>query len=165
MKSNDDWKTREKNYHKKRLYELLNYDKNHHLELLTNLTDPSNSKLCSYSAILLDQVNWEIQNQYLELLKMYLEEEIELWVFKTEFFERYTSAENVAQVLISNRILLSPDERSLEFGKLLSQIENACESESDNSVNFETDEEIVSVEFRILIENIYLEIQKILKKN
>ena len=60
------------NWKKKRRYELLNYDKKRHLELLNQQGDESKSKLRIYFTILIDQLNWEIRDQYLKLLEDYM---------------------------------------------------------------------------------------------
>ena len=51
---------------KKRRYELLNYDKKRHLELLNQQDEEVESKLRTYSIILIDHLNWEIRDQYLK---------------------------------------------------------------------------------------------------
>jgi hypothetical protein len=103
---------------KKRRYELLNYDKKRHLELLNQQGDEFESKLRTYSIILIDHLNWEIRDQYLELLDNYMEAKIDSFNFRIAFCERYESIEKVADLLESNRVLLSPDQNSLNFGDL-----------------------------------------------
>lgn len=72
----------------------------------------------------------------------------------------HESIEKVAAVLKSNRVFLSPDENSLDFGDLLSEIEDYCRAYSDNSERFQKKFEIGDVEFRTLIERIYLQMAK-----
>jgi hypothetical protein len=67
--------------------------------------------------------------------------------FRIRFCERYESIEKVADLLKSNRVLLSPDENSLDFGDLLSEIDSCCKAYSDVS-----------------IEKIYFKIQNFLKE-
>jgi len=151
----------EKKYQKlneKRRYELLNYDKKRHLELLNQQGNEFESKLRTYSIILLDHLNWEIRDQYLELLENYIEEKIDGGNFRVAFCERYESIEKVADLLESNRVLLSPDKNSFNFGDLLSKIYNCCQAYSDDPEPFRNKFEIGDVEFRILIEKIYLKI-------
>ena len=60
-----------KNFKKEKLNEFLNYDKKLHLELLKDsedLTGELRLKFLHYSAIQFNHLNWEIQDQYLELL-------------------------------------------------------------------------------------------------
>jgi len=74
-----------------RRYELLNYDKKQHLELLNQQGDEFKSKLLNYSIILIDHLNWEIRDQYLELLENYMEEKEDILNFRIRFCERYES--------------------------------------------------------------------------
>jgi hypothetical protein len=149
---------------KKRRYELLNYDKKRHLELLNQQDEEVESKLRTYSIILIDHLNWEIRDQYLKLLENYMEEKSDSSNFRIRFCERYESIEKVAELLKSNRVLLSPDKNSLNFGDLLSKIDNCCKAYSDDPEPFRNEFEIGDVEFRISIEKIYLKIQNFLKE-
>ena len=153
---------------KKRRYELLNYDKKLHYKLLTQqgavLNDELNSRLRTYSIILIDHLNWEIRDQYLELLDKFLEKKIDSFNFRIAFCERYESIEKVANLLESNRVLLSPDKNSLDFGDLLSKIDNCCQAYSDDPEPFRNKFEIGDVEFRTSIEKIYLKIQNFLNQ-
>ena len=148
------------NFNKKRRYELLNYDKKRHLELLNKQGDEFKSKLRTYSSILTDHLNWEIRDQYLELLDNYREEKIDNFNFRIRFCERYESIEKVADLLESNRVLLSPDKNSLNFGNILEEIDDYCKAYSEDPEPFRSKFDIGEVEFRILIEKIYLKIQK-----
>ena len=159
-----DLEKKYQNLNKKRRYELLNYDKKRHLELLNQQGDEFKSKLRTYSIILIDHLNWEIRDQYLELLENYMEGKIDSFNFIMKFEERYESIEKVADLLKSNRVLLSPDENSLDFGDLLSEIDSCCKVYSDDPEPFRNKFEIGDVEFRISIEKIYLKIQNFLKE-
>ncbi len=146
-----------------RRYELLNYDKKQHLELLNQQGDEFKSKLLNYSIILIDHLNWEIRDQYLELLKNYMKEKSDSFTFRSRFSERYESIEKVADLLKSNRVLLSPDENSLDFGDLLEEIESCCKAYGgDDPEPFRNKWEMGEVEFRTSIEKIYLKIKNFL---
>lgn len=152
---------------KKRQHELLGYEKKRHLELLNQqgeLNDELNSKLRIYSIILIDHLNWEIQDQYLELLDKFMEKKINIFNFRNAFCERYTSIEQVADVLESNRVFLSPNQKSLEFGDLLAKIENCCQAYSGDPEPFRNKFEIGDVEFRTSVEKTYFQMKKFLKK-
>jgi len=151
-------------WNKKRRYELLNYDKKYHRKLLNKQDNESKSKLLSYSIILIDHLNWEIRDQYLELLENYSDEKISTSNFQIRFCERYESIEKVAGILESNRVLLSPDKNSLSFGDLLSGITSCCSVYSNDPEPFRNEFEIGEVEFRISIGKIYLKIQECLKE-
>lgn len=157
-----DLEKKYQNFNIERRYELLNYDKKRHLELLNQQGDEFNSKLLTYSVILIDHLNWEIRDQYLELLENYMEEKRDSFNFRIRFCERYESIEKVADLLESNRVLLSPDENSLDFGDLLSEIYSCCKDYSDDPEPFRNEFEIGDVEFRTSIEKIYLKIQNFL---
>ena len=65
-------------------------------ELLNEQGDEFESKLQTYSIILIDQLNWEIRDQYLQLLKNYKEDDS--FDFRIRFCERYESIEKVADL-------------------------------------------------------------------
>ena len=149
---------------KKRRYELLNYDKKRHLELLNQQGDEFKSKLRTYSIILIDHLNWEIRDQYLELLDKFIDKKIDSFNFRIRFCERYESIEKVADLLQSNRVLLSPDKNSLNFGDLLSKIDNCCKAYSDDPEPFRNKFEIADAEFTILMEKIYFQMKGFLNE-
>lgn len=152
------------NWKKKRRYELLNYDKKRHLELLNQQGDESKSKLRIYFTILIDQLNWEIRDQYLKLLEDYMEKKIDGFNFRIKFCERYESIGKIANQLQSNLVFLSPDENSLYFGDLLANIDSCCQAYSgDVGPFFKSGFEIGDLEFETSIKKIYLEIQNLLK--
>lgn len=126
----------ENKYQKEKRYRLLNYDKKRHLELLNKQGNKFDPKLRPYSIILINQLNWEIRDQYLELLENYTEKKIDSSNFRIRFSERYESIEKVADLLKSNRVLLSPDEKSLDFGDLLSEINNCSKAYGDDPEPF-----------------------------
>lgn len=155
------------NLNKENRYELLNYDKKRHIELLNKQNkqgDEFEPKLRTDSIILFDHLNWEIRDQYLELLENYKKKKIDICKFRIQFFERYESVEKVADVLKSHRVLLSPDKNSLNFGDLLSEIDDSCKVYSNDPEPFRNKFEIGDVEFRISIEKIYFKIQKYLNE-
>ena len=164
----------DQNLNKKKPSELLNYDKKTHLELLKDsedlkqqgkvLRDELQLKFLHYSAILVNHLNWEIRDQYLELLNKFIEKKIDILKFRIAFCERYESIEKVADLLKSNRVLLSPNENSLDFGDLLSKIYDCCQAYSNDPEPFRNKFEIGDVEFTTSIEKIYLKIQKFIKE-
>ena len=98
------------------------------------------------------------------MLDKFIDKKIDSFNFRIAFCERYESIEKVADLLKSNRVLLSPDKNSLNFGDLLSKIDNCCKAYSDDPEPFRNKFEIGDVEFRISIEKIYLKIQKYLNE-
>ena len=156
-----------KNFKKEKLYEFLNYDKKLHLELLKDsedLTGELRLKFLHYSAIQFNYLNWEIRDQYLELLGKFVEKKIDSFNFRVGFSERYQSIEKVADLLKSNRVLLSPDQNSLEFGDLLAKIDNSCKAYCDDPEPFRNKFEIGDAEFTILMEEIYFQMKDFLNE-
>lgn len=150
------------NLNKKKHYKLLNYDKKRHLELLNKQSEESQLKLRDYWIILFDHLNWEIRDQYLQLLEDYREDKLDILNFRYKFCERYDSIQKAADYLKSNRVLLSPDKKSINFGDLLLEINVCCNVYSNDPEPFRNEFEIDDVEFRISIEKFYLEIQNYL---
>ena len=69
------------------------------------LSDKLLLKVLHYSAILVNHLNWEIRDQYLELLNKFIEKKMDIIKFRIAFCERYESIEKVADLLESNRVL------------------------------------------------------------
>lgn len=144
----------------------LKNSKKEHFKLLelkdsNSLTKQDQSKLRSYSAILDNQVNWEIREQYFEILKDFVEEKISFSIFQFLFNERYDESQEICDFLESNCCLLSPDEKSLKFADFLSQIfwswKELTEPYDDRSFDLEKAE----IEFKNSMQKIYLELQKL----
>ena len=156
-----------KNFKKEKLYQFLNYDKKLNLELLKDsedLTGELRLKFLHYSAIQFNYLNWEIRDQYLELLGKFVEKKIDSFNFRVGFSERYQSIEKVADLLKSNRVLLSPDQNSLEFGDLLAKIDGCCKAYCDDPEPFRNKFEIGDAEFTILMEEIYFQMKDFLNE-
>ena len=129
-----------------------------------DLNDEVNSRLRTYSIILIDHLNWEIRDQYLELLDKFIDKKIDSFNFRIAFCERYESIEKVADLLKSNRVLLSPDQNSLEFGDLLAKIDDCCKAYCDDPEPFRNKFEIGDAEFTILMEEIYFQMKDFLNE-
>ena len=107
---NKDLEKKYQKLYEEQYYQLLNYDKNRHLELLDQQAEENkfNLELVTNSVILIRHLHWEIRDQYLKLLENYKEKKLDLLNFRIKFWERYESIEKVASLLESNRVLLSP---------------------------------------------------------
>ena len=152
----------DQNFKKKRLYQLLTYNKKHHLQLLKDseiLTDELKRKLFSYSAIQFNHLNWEIRDQYLELLENYMKEKIDSFNFRIGFCERYESVQFKLK-----QIVLSPDKNSLDFADFLSTINNCYKAYADEPEFLRDKFDLGDLEFRTSIEAIYLKVQDFLNK-
>lgn len=155
-------------WEKKRRSALLNYNKKLHLEMLNQkeivLNDELKSKLQFYSIILMDQLNWEIKSQYLDLLTQFIEKKIDILKFILAFRERYDCIKKVKNVLESNRILLSPNKNSLEFGNLMLRIYNCCDAYSGDREPFRDEYEIGEIEFTNFMEEIYFQLKELIQE-
>lgn len=160
----------DKNLKKQNRDEVLNYQKQLHYELLIlneqekGLNDELSSKLRAYSTILANHLNWEVQDQYLKLLREFTEKKINTFTFQIRFTERFESIEKVANLLELNRICLSPNKNCLNFGEVLADIYNFCQSYSDDPEPFRTKFDIGEAQFTTLMEKSYLEIKNILNE-
>jgi len=155
-------------YRKERRSALLNYKKKIHLEILNQkkigLNDELESQLQFYSLILMDQLNWEIREQYLELLDKFMEKKIDILKFIPAFRERYQGIEKVKNVLESNRILLSPNKNSLEFGNQLLRIYNCWDAYSGDREPFRDKYEIGEIEYTNFMEEIYFQLKELIQE-
>jgi hypothetical protein len=70
----------------------------------------------------------------------------------------------VADVLELNRVLLSPDKNSFDFGELLANIENCCLAYSDDPKPYRAPYDLGDAEFKVLIGKIYFQMKELLKK-
>ncbi len=131
---------------KKKHYKLLNYDKKRHLELLNKQSEEFQPKLRDYWIILFDHLNWEIRDQYLQLLEDYREEKLDILNFRCKFCERYESIQKAADYLNSNRVLPSPntDKKSINFGDSLIEIDLCCNVYSNDPEPFRNEVEILN---------------------
>ena len=163
MDEMDEMNEIDKMFYEKLKYELLNYKKERHLEILNQQIDKSDLEALGCLIVLLNELHWQIRDQYLELLKSYVENEIPSLEFRVKFSRRYDSVEKVALILESNRILLSPNENSLPFGDLLLTINDCCKAYGDDPPPLTNKYEIGEVEFRSVMEKTYLQIQKFFK--
>ena len=93
-----------------------------------------------------------------------MEKKIDSFNFRIRFCEHYEFIEKVANLLKSNRVLLSPDKNSLNFGDLLSKIDSCCKAYSDDPEPFRNKFEIADAEFTILMEKIYFQMKGFLNE-
>lgn len=144
------------NYNKKRHYELLNKK-----SMGINL-DEYSSELRKYSCMLEADLDWQGREGYLKLLENFQKGKIQDVEFCFAFVERGLLITNILKSLKSNLILLSPHEKSNHFSNFVSITIDICESYIENAEDNDDDSKI---EFKNLIEEIYLQIQEILKED
>ena len=111
-----------------------NYNKKHHLQLLKQRSMGENSngdELLGYSCILENQLEWEIRDQYLELIEEFLKENISMLEFFAELQIKNYLIIDAVVFLEKHRILLSPDKKSSKFGELLEAVTDHLEDDLD----------------------------------
>ena len=147
---------RNQNYHKKRHYELLKKK-----SMGVNLQEDS-SELRQYSCMLEAHLDWAGCKEYLKLLENFQKRKIQDCEFCFAFEERGLLSTDISQILQSNLILLSPHKKDNHFSNFVSIIIDICKTYIENADNNDEDSEI---EFENSIEEIYLQIQEILKED
>jgi hypothetical protein len=148
---------------------MTQYNKKRHLELLKkrgekSISSTESKELLNYSAVLDRQLDWETRDQYLQLLKEFIEGKIDIGEFLIAFEERGRLNGEVLDILESNLILLEPHEKSLDFLDFIQQILQDCEIYNPDPEPFRHEYELDETEFRNSIEETYLQIQKLLKE-
>ena len=134
-----------------------NYNKKHHLQLLKQRSigdNSNNDELLRYSCILQNQLEWEIRDQYLELMEEFLKDNISMPEFFAELRIKNYSIIDSVTFLQSHRILLSPDKKSSKFGELLEAVTDHLEGD----LYFNEDE------FKNLIQENCIKIKKYLNE-
>jgi hypothetical protein len=148
---------------------MTQYNKKRHLKLLKkrgekSISSTESKELLNYSAVLDRQLDWETRDQYLQLLKEFIEGKIDIGEFLIAFEERGRLNGEVLDILESNLILLEPHEKSLDFLDFIQQILQDCEIYNPDPEPFKHEYELDETEFRNSIEETYLQIQKLLKE-
>jgi hypothetical protein len=148
---------------------MTQYNKKRHLELLKkreekSISNTESKELLNYSVVLDRQLDWETRDQYLQLLKEFIEGKIDIGEFLIAFEERGRLNGEVLDILESNLILLEPHEKSLDFLDFIQQILQDCDIYNPDPEPFRHEYELDETEFRNSIEETYLQIQKLLKE-
>ena len=132
----------------------INYNKKRYLELLKKRSEGDNSnyvELLKYSSQLEQQVEWELREQYLELMEDFLKDKISMPEFLTELQTKNYSIIAVVPFLESHRILLSLDKKAPKFNALMEPIID------------ELDGDLTGEEFTNFIQENFIKIKKYLK--
>jgi hypothetical protein len=110
------------------------YNKKRYLQLLDqrSIGDNSNDdELSRYSCMLTNQLDWEIRDQYLELIEGFLNGNISMPEFFAELQIKTYSIIDAVVFLEKHRILLSPDKKSSKFGELLESLTDHLNDDLD----------------------------------
>ena len=144
----------------------INYNKIEHLELLKKksvIANPEDStKLLIYSTMANGYLDWCLREHYLDLLKNFRKGKIKIVEFCVSFEQAGKLTSDIIDILESNLIILSPNEKSLGFSDLLEEVFDTCQG---YLLDAEFRDENSEVEFKNYIEEIFLKIQKYLNEN
>jgi hypothetical protein len=143
----------------------LMYNKREHLELLKkksgDISRDDSQKCLNYSALTNCHLDWCIREHYLDLLENFRKGKIQTFEFCISFENTGKLTSDILDILESNLIILSPNEKSLGFSDLLEEVFDTCETYLQDA---EFRDENSEVEFKNSVEEIYLKIQKYLNE-
>ena len=144
----------------------INYNKIEHLELLKKKSVIANSedsrKLLRYSTVTNGHLDWCIREHYLDLLENYQKGKIQTFEFCISFENTGKLTSDILDILESNLIILSPNEKSLGFSDLLEEVFDTCEVYLQEEPEFR--DKNSEVEVKNSVEEIFLKIQKYLNE-
>lgn len=133
----------------------LEYNKQRHLQLLREYAEGNEEnrpELLDYRVILQNQIEWEIRDQFLELLENLGTEKISMTKFFADLRVISYAIIDTSGFLESHKILLSPDKNSKKFGELVEELNDFL---NDDDLDLRDDELSSS------IEEIYIKMKKI----
>jgi hypothetical protein len=110
------------------------YNKKRYLQLLDQRSigdNSNNDELSRYSCMLTNQLDWEIRDQYLDLIEGFLNGNISMPGFFAELQIKTYSIIDAVVFLEKHRILLSPDKKSSKFGELLEALTDHLNDDLD----------------------------------
>lgn len=149
----------------KKYFMGINYNKIEHLELLKKKSVIANSedskKLLRYSTMTNGHLDWCIREHYFGLLENFRKGKIQTFEFCISFENTGKLTSDILDILESNLIILSPNEKSLGFSDLLEEVFDTCEGYLQDA---EFRDENSEVEFKNSVEEIFLKIQKYLNE-
>ena len=143
------------------------------------LTSEDSNKCLDYSIRTEDYLSWLIREHYLELLEKLEKGEIKTLEFCVDFENTSNIMSDVREILESNLIVLSPNEKSFAFADLLEEIYDECEAylqtaNADARIGLSTNYDFEKHEMELKedevslkksIKETYLKIQKLLKED
>ena len=106
-------------------------------------------------------LDWCIREHYLDLLENFRKGKIQTFEFCISFENTGKLTSDIIDILESNLIILSPNEKSLGFSDLLEEVFDTCQAYLQDA---EFRDENSEVEFKNSVEEIYLKIQKFLNE-
>ena len=144
----------------------LKYNKKEHLELLKkkksgDISRDDSQKCLNYSALTNCRLDWCIREIYLELLEDFQKGKINTSEFCLAFENTGKLTSDIIDIFESNFIILSPDEKALDFSNLLEEVFEICEGYLQDA---EFRDENSEVEVKNSIEEIYFKIKNFLNE-
>ena len=124
------------------------------------------SKLLDYSVIITDHLHWSQKNEYLQLIKNFLNFQIDAKEFDKNFSEMVRMVEEKSNLLSKNYKELKciqPNPMSVRFGMWISEIYLCCNEFYPNFTEDERDEipfAKTEDQLRDAVKNLFPEIQK-----
>lgn len=109
----------------------INYNKIEHLELLKKsviANSEDSRKLLRYSTMTNGHLDWCIREYYLDLFENFRKGKIQTFEFCISFENTGKLTSDIIDILESNLIILSPNEKSLGFSDLLEEVFDTCEA-------------------------------------
>ena len=108
--------------------------------------------------------DWCIREHYLDLLENYRKGKIQTFEFCISFENTEKLTSDILDILESNLIILSPNEKSLGFSDLLEEVFDTCQAYLQYLEDAEFHDENFEVEIKNSVEEIFLKIQKYLNE-
>ena len=152
----------------------LIYNKKEHLELLKkkksgDISRDDCQKCLKYSALTNCRLDWCIRETYLELLEDFQKGKINTLEFCLAFENTGKLTSDIIDIFESNFIILSPDQKVLDFSNLLEEVFDLCQDYFQDleflDANPSSEEfEKSKIEFKNSLGKIHLKIQNFLNE-
>ena len=152
----------DKDYNKEKHRQLLKYsqDLRKQGKFIAKESREDYLKLLSYSAMVSSQLNWEIQDQYLEIFKKFLSNRITSVKFCEILEEKLELNDELSEKLQCDVI----HEKAANFTDFLDNLLTSCEICDRNPESCRLPDHISESELRTDLEETYLQIQKFLEE-
>ena len=152
----------DKDYNKEKHRQLLKYseDLSKQGKFLAKESKEDYLELLSYSAMVYSQLNWEIQDQYLEIFKEFVANKITSFEFCEILEEKLELNEELSNTLQFDVI----HEKASNFTDFLDNLSTSCEVCDRNPEPCRLPGHIGETEFRKEVEENFFELQKFLEE-
>ena len=89
-------------------------------------------ELLHYSAMMVEHINWQNRDQYLDNMQDFFDGRISIQKFEIKFFKIQEAIERADKMMENNLIVLEPDPKSFEFARLITIMFLYCEAFYDS---------------------------------